>query len=53
MAYGRIALRKNLFINYLVEYFLKNHENPKGTIFSFIILNFVRKGILQFHVIVY
>ena len=37
MAYVRIALRKNLFINYLAEYFLKNHENPKGTIFSFII----------------
>ena len=53
MAYLRIALWKNLFIFSLVEHFLKKHENAKlqkTLFFSFMILNLVTKGILDFHV---
>ena len=49
MIYLRIALRKNLFLDSFAELFKENHENIKGTTFSFIILNKVKKGILDFH----
>ena len=48
MAYLRIALRKNLFIDSLVEHFKKITKMLNASIFSFIILNLVNKGILDF-----
>ena len=48
MIYLRIALRKNLFLDSFAELFKENHENIKYIIFSFIILNKVKKGILDF-----
>ena len=50
MAYVRIALQETIFVDLLVEHFKNNHENPKCTSFSFIILNSARKVILHFHV---
>ena len=52
MTYLRIALRKNWFIDYLVEYFKEIIKMLNASIFSFIILNLVKKGILDFHVTV-
>ena len=45
--YLRIPLRKNLFIDSLVEKIMKMLN---ASIFNFIILNLVKKGILDFHV---
>ena len=50
MVYLRIALRKNLFIDSLVEHFKKIIKMLNASIFSFIILNLVKKDILDFHV---
>ena len=47
MAFQQIALRKSLFIDSFVEHFMKM---PNASIFSFIILNLVKKRILDFHV---
>ena len=47
MAYLRIVLWKNLFIDSLVEHFMKMLN---ASIFSFIILNLAKKSILDFHV---
>ena len=44
--YLRIPLRKNLLIDYLVE----KMKMLNVSIFNFIILNLVKKGILDFHV---
>ena len=46
MGYLRIPLRKNLFIDSLVE----KMKMLNASIFNFIILNLVKKGILDFHV---
>ena len=40
MAYLRIALRKNLFIDSLAEHFKKDHENAKCINFQFHDLKF-------------
>ena len=45
--YLRIPLRKNLFIDSLVEKIMKMLN---ASIFNFIILNLVKKSILDFHV---
>ena len=50
MACLRISLRKNLFIDLLVEHFKKIIKLLNASIFSFIILNLVKKDILEFHV---
>ena len=50
MVYLRIALRKNLFLDSLAEHFKKITKMLNASIFSFIILNLVKKGILDFHV---
>ena len=50
MAYLRIALRKNLFIDSLAEYFKNIMKMLNVSISSFIILNLVSKGIFDFHV---
>ena len=47
MTYLRIALRKNLFIDSLVEHFKKIMKMLNVSIFSFIILNLVKEGILN------
>ena len=47
MTYLRIALRKNRFIGYLAEYFKKIMKMLNVSIFSFIILNLVKEGILD------
>ena len=51
IAYLRIALRKNLFIDSLVEHLKKIVKMLNASIFCFIILNLVKKGILDFCVI--
>ena len=43
MAYLRIALRKNQFVDSLIEHFIKKNENAKYIDFSFIIINLVKK----------
>ena len=50
MAFLRIALRKNLFIDSLVEHFKKIMKMLNASIFSFTILNLVKKNIFDFHV---
>ena len=40
MAYLRVALRKNLFIDFLAEYFKKHYENAKCINFQFYNLKF-------------
>ena len=50
MAFLRIALRKNLFIDSLVEHFKKIMKMLNASIFSFMILNLVKKNIFDFHV---
>ena len=47
MAYLRIALEKNRFIDSLVEHFRKFMKMLNVPIFSFIILNLVKEGILD------
>ena len=47
MAYLRIALRKNQFIGSLAEHFKKIMKMLNASIFSFIILNLVKEGILD------
>ena len=48
MADLRIPLRKIRFIDSLVEEFKKVKKTLNASIFSFIILNLVKKGILGF-----
>ena len=50
MTYLWIALGKNRFIGSLVEHFTKIMKMLNASIFSFIILNLIKKGILDFHV---
>ena len=50
MAYLRIVLRKNLFMDSLVEHFKKIVKMLNAIIFSFTILNLVKKDILDFRV---
>ena len=50
MAYLRIALRKNFFMDSLVEHFKKIIKMLNVSIFSFLILNLIKKDILNFHV---
>ena len=51
MAYLRIAaLRKNLFIDSLVEYFKNVMAMLNASIVNFIILNLVKKDAFHFHV---
>ena len=50
MTYLRIALRNNQCIHSLVEHFKKITKILNTSIFSFMILNLVKKGILDFHV---
>ena len=45
MAYLRIAIGENLFIDSLVEHFKKNHENAKCINFQFHNLKFIKKHI--------
>ena len=47
MTYLRIALEKSRFIDSLVEHFKKIMKTLNVSIFSFIILNLVKKGILD------
>ena len=47
MTYLRIALEKDRFIDSLVEHFKKIMKMLDVSIFSFIILNLVKKGILD------
>ena len=47
MTYLWIALEKNRFIDSLVEHFKKIMKMLDVSIFSFIILNLVKKGILD------
>ena len=47
MTYLRIALEKNRFIDSLVEHFKKIMKMLDVSIFSFIILNLVKKGVLD------
>ena len=49
MAYLRITLQKNRFINSLVQH-SKNHEHARCIDFQFYNLKFSQKGILHFHV---
>ena len=42
--------RKNQFIDSLVEHFKKIMKMLNASIFSVIILNLIKKGILDFHV---
>ena len=50
MAYLRVALRKNWFINTLVEHLKKNNENARSIDFQFHNHKFSQKDILDFHV---
>ena len=50
MAYLRIALRKNLFMHSMVEHFKKIIKMLNASIFSFLILNLIKKDILNFHI---
>ena len=47
MTYLRIPLRKNLFIDSLVEHFKKIMKMLYVSISSFVILNLVKEGILD------
>ena len=47
MTYLRIALRMNQIIGYLEEHFKKTMKMLNVSIFSFIILNLVKEGILE------
>ena len=47
MTYLRIALRKNRFIGSLAEHFKKIMKMLDVSIFSFIILNLVKEGVLD------
>ena len=49
-AYLQIGLRKNGFIDSLKEHFKKVMKMLDASIFSFIILNLVKKGILEVHI---
>ena len=50
MAYPRVTLGKNWFINSLVQHLKKNHEHAKGIDLRFHNLKFSQKVILGFHV---
>ena len=50
MTYPRIARQKNRLIDSLVKHFKKIMKILNALIFSFIILNLIKKGILDFHV---
>ena len=49
MAYLRVTVQKNRFINSLVQH-SKNHEHATCIDFQFHNLKFSQKGILDFHV---
>ena len=50
MTYPRIALQKNRLIDSLVKHFKKITKILNALIFSFLILNLIKKGIWDFHV---
>ena len=50
MAYLRLALRKNWFINSSKEHFKKNHENAKYIDFQFHNPKLSQQVIKEFHV---
>ena len=51
MAYLRLSLRKNRFIDSLVEHFIKKiMKTLNASIINFIILKSVKKVVLEFHV---
>ena len=50
MTYPRIALQKNRLIDSLVKHFKKITKILNALIFSFLILNLIKKGIWDFYV---